>query len=503
MTLEDLPNGFVVPTRSEIRDRFQRDYALRQPGAPTGEGSQAFIDGSVEADILAPMYANAISVARGGDLDFMTRAQLKSKARALGIPEELPASGASGFVIITASAGGVLISTSRQLKDEARNLLFHCAVEATYFDGDAVPIVGDSTGPLTNLAEGARLKWTNPPPGLGGIATVQGDANGDGLTGGRSEETDDDIRERVRTAQAEQSAGGNVAKIRSLVKEAGRDLGIAIQEVFVYPAILGPGTYAYVFTLRPGNIGSTRIPDATQIAAVRAYLENAPEGRLPADDGILASEIVEELVTAKLGMRWAVGATGWTDAQPWPIYADAFYVETVTSAVVFRVRSAAAAPTAPQAGRTMAFYSTSARAHVRKRILSATAVGGGSYDIIVDVSNNASDANYLPIVGEEFCPYSDSLALLVDPLLSHVDALGPGEQDPGPFDEGARRKRMPEDPVEWPSELRHKDLDDVDDLPQVGDAIWLEPTMPRIPSVGVPGVSSTILLINRVLAFPM
>jgi len=76
MPLEDLPNGFVAPTRGAIRDRFQKDYELRQPGCPTGEGSQAFIDGSVIADTLMPIYADAVSVARGANLADMTRAQL-------------------------------------------------------------------------------------------------------------------------------------------------------------------------------------------------------------------------------------------------------------------------------------------------------------------------------------------------------------------------------------------------------------------------------------------
>lgn len=500
MPLEDLPNTFTIPSRSEIRDKFQRDYQLRQPGAPTGEGSQAFIDGSVIADTLSPIYANAIAVARGASLADMNRNQLKAEAKALGIPEELPEGAGSGFVIITASAGGVFIDTGRQLKDEARNLTFHCAIAGTYYNGKAVPIIGVDKGPTTNIPGGTTLKWDNPPAGLGNIATVQTDADGNGTTGGRAAETDDDIRGRITTTRSDPPTGGNVAQIRTLVKEAGRSLGIAIQEVFVYPAITGSGHYCYVFTLRPGATGSSRTPDAVQIGLVRAFIHSA----LPEDDGIFAGEVIEEEVVAKLGVKWAKKAdVGWVDAAPWPIFDDAYYVSAVTDALHFDVTSAlGAAAVSPQAGQTIAFYDASDAKYVRKRILTATGAAG-SFSLVIDDTNNASDVNYLPAVNEEFCPFSPSLDLLIEPLLSEVDLLGPGEQVDDFIDEGYRQKREPENPVEWASEIRHNTLDKVDDLPQIHDVTWLAPSIPHIPAVGVPGVSSNLVVISVLLAFPI
>lgn len=500
MPLEDLPDGFTVPTRGEIRDRFQKDYLLRQPGAPTGEGSQAFIDGSVIADALMPLYANAVSIGRGANLDDMTRAQLKAECVALGIPEELPESAGTGFVIITASAGGVFIDTGREIKDENRNLRFHCAVADTYYDGKAVPIIGTDTGPATNIPAGTKLKWSSPPAGLGSIATVQADANGDGFTGGRAVETDDGIKQRIKTTRAEPPAGGNVAQIRKLVKDAGAQLGIAVQEVFVYPAITGAGHYAYVFTLRPGSTGTTRCPDAVQIAAVRAFVHRA----LPEDDGIFAAEVIEEEVTAQLGVRWASTASGWVDAAPWPAFADAYYVSTATSATSFIVTSAlGASATVPQVGQTIAFYDRDNGKFARKRILTATVGAPGVYTIEVDTTNNASDVNYAPAVNEQLCPYSPSLDLLIEPLLAECDTLGPGEQVDTLFDEGYRQRRIPENPVEWPSELRHVSLDKVDNLAQIHDVTWLSPSIPYTTSVGVAGASSNLIAITALLAFPI
>lgn len=500
MAIEDLPDGFTTPSRGEIRDRFQRDYLFRRPGAPIGEGSEAFVDGSVIADALMPLYANAVTIARGIDLEDMNRAQLQARCRALGIPEELPASGGAGFVEISASAGGVYIGATRELKDEKRNLRFRCASADTYYDGKPVPIIGIDVGPNTNLEAGTRLRWSNPVAGLGMLATVLADADGNGLTGGRNAETDDDIRRRIQAREADPPAGGNVAHVRELVNEAGKALGIAIEEVFVYPAILGPGTYAYTFTLRPGSPGSSRIPSNVQIAAVRAYVT----GSLPEDDSVLATEILEEPVALKLGVTWAPNAEGWVDAQPWPKYSDLFEVSAVTDAATFRVHSPMGpSETAPTVGKTFAFFDEVSGTFRRKRILSVTALGGSSYDLVIDTSNNASDVNYQPTVGEQFCPYSPSLDRLVEPLLSAIDKLGPGEQVASPFDEGARQRRHPIDPVRWRSSIIYSDLDAVDDLPQVYDIAWLSPSMPHGPTVGVAGASSNMVTASRVLAFKL
>lgn len=501
--LEDLPDGFALPTRTEVRDKFQQNVALRQPGAPTGEGSQAFVDGSVIADTVMPLYANAGSIARGGSLSDMTREQLKAECKALGIPEELPASAATGFVLITASTGGVFISEARFLKDEQRNVTFRCAYARQYYNGEAVPIIGVDTGPNTNVPAGTKLKWQNPPAGLGLIATVQEDADGNGTTGGRDVESDDDIRRRIETRSADPPAGGNVASVRNLVKKGGKQIGIAVEEAFVYPAFNASGHYAYVFTLRPSTPGVSRIPDATQIALMRAFIHR----ELPEDDGIFAAEILEEETALRIGVRWASGADGWMDAVQWPAEASDWDVMTATSATTFTVRAAAGIVTdIPQVGQTIAFYDADDKAFVKKRILTATNVSGGGesrYTLTIDETNSASDVNYLPVVGEAFCPFSESLSLLVSPILKAADVVGPGEMVAAPFDEGTRQRRIPEDPVEWQSDFDHDLIDEAEDLEQVHDMSVISPVLPLAVSVGVPGVSANMLKLTSILAFPI
>lgn len=500
MALEDLPNGFYVPTRDEIRDQFQQDVQLRNPGAPVGEGSQAFADGSVIADTLAPIYADAISIARDANLDTKTLESLKEEARDMGIPELLPASGGTGFVEIAASAGGVAIPAGLELYDEKTSLNFECAFTNTYFDKQAVPIVGIDVGPTTNLAPGVILKWRSPPAGLGTNAKILADADGNGLTGGRAEETPEQLKDRIRSERANPAAGGNDAQVRRLVREAGKRLGIAVQDCFVYPAVPGGGMYSYVFTLRPAKAGGSRAPSATQIALVRAYIE----GVLPKDDGIFSAAILEEGVTCSLGIDWAPGPGGWVDANPWPRFDDGWYVSTAGTATSFVVKPTDLTPlSTPQVGQTIAFFDQASGTFKRKRISAVSGPVSDAYTITVDATNNASDVVYIPALNEPFCPWSDSLDSLVEPLAAEFDKLGPGEQVAAPFDEGYRQRRVPLNPIEWPAVMRHKMLDGVDDLAQIGDVQWLAPDIPYETPVGVAGVSSNLLTLERVLAFPI
>lgn len=163
-----------------------------------------------------------------------------------------------------------------------------------------------------------------------------------------------------------------------------------------------------------------------------------------------------------------------------------------------------ATPTPPQVGQTIAFYNAEDRKFVRKRILTATLFAADTYDLTFDDTNNASDPTYTPTINTEFCPWSESLDLLVEPLLVQLDTIGPGEQfeDADMFDDGYRLRRIPENPLEWPSSVRHVHLDDVDDLPQVHDVEWISPNIPREPGVGSPGAYSYMIRTYSILAFP-
>lgn len=491
-----LPADFYVPTRQDIKDQHARDVKIRQPGAKTGPGSLADLDGANIADHLLPVHANAVRTFHNTNLADADEGALEAKAVARGLPARLPPSGGSGYVLADAPTTGVFIASGAIIKDDKTNLRFKCTVGRSYVLDEPVPISGIDTGPLTNIAAGTKLRWESPPPGLGELATIQADPNGDGLTGGRDKESIDELRARIADDIADPADASNAAEIRRLVKEAGVVHGIPMQEVFVYSAIDGTNTYAWAFTLRPARAGASRTPNDVQLAQVRAFVI----GELPHGDGIFPTMLLESNVEILLTADWLPGATGWADLTPYPQYDDVSpaVVSAVTSATAFQVDSL----DTPQVGQTMAFYNAAEPpVFVRKKIL--TVAGAGPFDLTIDTTLNVSDLTYVPTIDERFCPWSDSLALLVTPVLERFDGLGPGEQfdDADLFDPGERLRRNPA-PPDYPNELTHRVLKGLDEVTVLSDVAVLEPTLPYRTPTGTPSVSSFLLACTRILAFP-
>lgn len=502
MAIDTLPVAFVAKTRDRIKADYLRSYKIRNPNARTEEGTQPDIDASIAADVVLPLWAVARHVADATSLESMTGSALDQRAAEAGIPPRLEAGGASGFVEIEASAGGGTIYEGDELTNVATRMVYECAVTALYVDGDLVPVRGVSTGEQTNLDPDVVLTWSSPRPGIGPSATVAADTQGNGLTGGRVVEGDDEIRERIRDARGNPKASGNEAEIRDALAEIP---GLRIQYAFVWPGIVATGTCGFSFTLNPARPGGSRAPNATQLAEALAYLQ----GRFPADDGLFAIALVEQNVDLTLDVEWADGAVGWSDATPWPPYyapsagPGAVVVSAVTSATGFTLATDDADYTGvvqPVVGQTIAVYDQSAAAFRRKRIASFT--GTGPWVIVVDESNAVSDTTYTPIVGQRVCPWSDSLDDLAAPLAAYFDATGPGEMVANPFDAGLRQKRVPRPPKQWPINVSNRAVRDVLDLASVQDAEIVD-GLGTACATGSPGVSARLLRLRYLAAFPL
>ena len=104
--IEDLPGDFFTPTSDEVREEYQKHYKLQKPDALIGEKTTPYVDGSATAAAVMPLYANTQTLARSVDYDDATRAQLTSECVRIGIPEPFPAIGSTGYVKISAAAGG-------------------------------------------------------------------------------------------------------------------------------------------------------------------------------------------------------------------------------------------------------------------------------------------------------------------------------------------------------------------------------------------------------------
>lgn len=501
MALEDFTGELIVPLRDEIRDRWLRDYKLRVEEASIGPGTLPYARASTIADTVSPIHANAVTIGKNVASSTKSGTALDADLVRAGT-YRLPPVGASGFVAITASAGGTTIFEDDELRrGEVR---YRCTKTQLYHDGNPVPVQGIDTGPETNVDAGQVLEWRSPRPGCGSRAVVLAKHDGSGLSGGRLQESDDEANKRLAGMRARPSASGNEAEYIRAINETP---GVPVEQGFVMPGIKGPGTKAFVFTVRPDRPGGSRIPDGVQIARVLSHVK----GKFPGDDGIFAGTIVPQPLVVALRVAWASNVPGWVDATPWPLYGSPMVtISAVTSTTTFVV---ADSPVAPQPGQTFALFDRPARAFRNKRVLSATPLGGNSYSIVCDTTNNASDTTFAPMVGDPVCPWSDTLAILVDPVVTYFDRVGPGQQVSDFFDPGLRQHRVPLDGEDWPSTVttrllsplrnrRPSDPAGLFDLPHLASVSMLLPADPTAPSVGLPGVSSNMLTLGRLVAFP-
>lgn len=500
-----LPDRLVVPSRDDLVAQWKSDVNFRAPAISTDVGTLPDIDANVEADIVLPVFKESSRQADVESLDGQNTTQLNATCRDAGIPTQLPASGSSGFVNVSTSAGGASIAAGQEIKHLPTGLRWTCAVSGLYTTDTPVPIVGVDTGPQTNMPFGTVLTWSSPPAGLLAQATVFENSDGSGLTGGADVETPDEQRNRIRNARAFPAVSGNDAAYQ---KAAIETPGIAIGAAFTIPAVLGSGTTALAFLLRPGSPGGTRIPNNVQIGIVRGYVTV----QMAKDDSCSYPVVLADPIDLKLGVVWAQGAASWTDGSAaWPPASAGTYDYSVSVSVDsthFTISTTDPGAIAPQAGLTIGFFvranvvSSPDNVFVRKRIASVVGGSTGPWTIVVDTSNNSSDTTYTPVVGDRAMPWSDSLGLLSPPVVSFFDGLGPGEEFSVFFDDGYRQKRNPPDPKTWPKALTNKSLINVESLDAIEDVAIVSPSTPRDPAIGTPGVTIYLLTLRSLSVYP-
>lgn len=487
MADEELPGEIVTLTRDQYRDLYLEDYRFFAPTAEVGPGTQPYVDASISADNAMVLFADAVTIGNGTNLDTSNGAWLKQEGESEGV-FKLPAAGGQGFVIVVTAVGGSQIFQGDELKDPLSNLRFTVQQTAIYDSNGGnpeVPIVGLDTGESTNLDAGTSLVFTNPRPGCSPTATVAETSSGEGLTGGRPEESDDDYRERIKRRRQNPPASGNDAEYQRLVENLA---SLTVQKCFTYPAIFGPGSMAFAFTLRPGVPGETRVPNGVQLnLAYQALLANEP-----ADDGVFPLQLVEQPLTVVYRVTWSKGAENWVDDPRWPPYASpkvTIQAAPAPTALTFRVATSGPVIDPPQVGQTLAVFDRDAGVFRRKRIESfVTITPGLAWNIVCSAVSGASDTGYTPLVGQAISPWSDNLDGLVEPTLTFIDGLGPGELFATFNDPGLRQKRSPSNPDSWPSTITNKIIAPILSLDTISNAVLLEPSVPFDTPIGTPGV---------------
>lgn len=499
MAIDKLPDKLTVPTRADLVAKFLGDLRFRAPQTAMADGELANIDAAVCADMVLPLFGEAVRQAEGVGLDALSGASLEQRAIDDGLPGRLAAAGASGYVIADVSTSGAWASVGQTCKHPQTGARYRVLAAALYMPGDPVPVVGVTTGPATNQAAGTVLQWESPPPGWGATAVVWEQSSGDGLTGGRDEEQDEEIRARIRSSNAYPAASANDSAYQRAVTETP---GVPVQAAFTYPALQGPGSGAIVFLVRPSTAGASRAPNGTQIALVRGYVN----GQMPRDDGPSYCTITEVPTAAVLRVRWTQGVAAYKDAVPWPPYDVQFYAVDYASGTCtptsFYIKTSAGAPVTPTVGQTIAFWNATTRKFVRKVIGAVS--GANPWLITVDTSNGLSDTGYLPFDAQPAGPWSDSLQSVADTIVAYFDTLGPGEQTASPYyDDGWRQRRNPPPPLSWPSTITSKMTREAEDLPQLDSLSVILPALPYDTPVGTLGVTSKLLTLGTIIILPL
>ncbi len=503
MTVDTLPAPIPITTRDKEIEKWKRSFRVRVPAADTGTGTQPDTDARTNADIVMPLYAAATINNNNTVLELARGAALDQWAEREGVDPRREAVGASGSVTFAGNLTGSTIPDTAEIKNSDTGVRYRVITTALYVPGDPIGIVGKDTGPGTNLAAGAQLKWTSPQPGSSDFAVVTTQANGTGLTGGRDKENDDEFLLRIQQEKQNRAASGNDAEYQL---EAEKTPNVAIQKSFTYPAITMAGTIGLVFTMLPQHSGGSRIPNATQVSLVESHVT----GEFPGDDGAMFGLLADQNTDVVYEIDWADSAAGWTDLAPWPVYYAVAPVSgpgavqiTSTSATVFTLATANSVYTGiqqPLAGQTIAFYDKAGFTWRRKRILSFT--GTGPWVITCDTTNNASDVSYTPAVGQRACPWSDSLPSILTGLWAYFDTLGPGEQVSTFYDEGTRQRRQPDSKLSWNYSTTTRGLSDAAELAaEVADVGVIEGDEVT-PAVGNPGTLSYLLLLRYLAVFP-
>jgi uncharacterized phage protein gp47/JayE len=502
MALDTLPAEIDIPSRDEEKSRVLRDMKFRGPtGLDTSQGTQPDIDADLIVDVVVPLYAIARRAGNNLIVSSATGTALEEHARLAGLPSPYlrPPAGASGTVVVVAATSGGVILVDTELREPQSGVRFRVTRTDTYQDGDSVPVTAVDKGLNSNFAIGTVLQFTSPPPGIGPNATVEDDGEGNGLTGGRGEETNEELVARIIDRRANPPASGNDAAIREAAVSCP---DVSVEACFTYPAWAGPGTVAAVFTKRPSEPGGDRIPDAFEIATVSGWVQS----QFPYDDSIFFCQVAPQPVDVSIGVTWRDDAEGWADTSPFPNYlsgTNAIKVTVATSATVFTLSNTSlnfSGSGSPAIGKSIALWDSTNKVFVKKKILSFT--GSGPWVVTVDTALGVSDSSFVPAVGDRAMPWSESLNTLQAPVISYFDTLGPGEQFATFFDDGRRQRRSPKSPRQWSFTVGNRLVVGVLDVDTVGDAEIVEPSVPTDTTVGTAGVFSYLMQLDNLSVFP-
>jgi hypothetical protein len=482
----------------ELKSQFLRDVRLAAIDAgvvdpPVNPGSDWDMLGGAVANISLLGFSNIDAAEGDTNVLTATGVPLDDLRKGRGLPE-VPATAATGKVVVTVSLGGATIPAARELVYPNGK---RCTVdtEHTYSAGESgdyeIDVTATEAGTATNLAGGQIVRFKSAPTNVAENAKV---STAEPLTGGTAAESDERKRARILNDLQNRPAGGNWGQIRQWALDA---LG-SVQDCYVYPALGGPGSAKIVLVkdFDPAALDFSRQLSSTAVAYVRDYIQ-ARLG-IPEEQVVQTAEnlSVNASVLLTLPDSYLAGGNGlgWTDLAPWPTLeaGDAYRVRVTSCASPYTTMVVTAVTaTAPVAGQThIAWWSIVDKKFYTALVLSSSG-GTGAWTLNLDKPLVSSDGNG-PIACEYVCPPAHNLSAYGTAWVNLFRKLGPAENT-ADANRLPRSKRHPFISDEDPCALTATALSTLaNSFPEITDYAW------GYRSYSTPGIPATVASAPRV-----
>jgi uncharacterized phage protein gp47/JayE len=412
---------FEVKDEAEIRDDILRTLrsgliALGVPDPNVSPDSDYYVLATALGRELSVAHANAAVQVDNilpdtADFDALVR-----WGQSIGLAPK-GATVSLGALVFSASQLSA-VTLGAQLLD-GQGLKYAVTVGGSYNDGDLVAIASVDTGPKTELASGATLRWLTAPPYASQTAVV----SSPGLKGGTDAEGLEAWRGRVVARLANPPSAGNAEHVAELAENSAP----SVEKGFVYPALQGPATVHFAVTAAATSKNRNRDVPST---IVNTVVVPTVQGVLPEHALVVGTTVTNQPTTVAIGLALpASGAAsppgpggGWLDGTPWPpSFCD---VEvTPTSSTTFVVLNPGTYPT-PGVSRVawVSWDGDSPWTLYTATVQSFVDVGGGNLQITIDQPFPGIHKDDL------IFPQSARQDAYLAALLDAFAAMGPGEK---------------------------------------------------------------------------
>jgi hypothetical protein len=317
-----------------------------------------------------------------------TGAELDEALRGDGHPEVLPAPGSGQLLCDVTGYCNIPVG----LKFQANGMKGSVTRPIDLANG-AIPVdvSMDTTGILTNLTAGTKVRWMNQPANLATDATVIAT-----FTGGTGTESEDRKRTRLMTGRRSAPNSGNPSQ---LILEAMNASG-AIASANVYPALGGPASAKTALT---SNTSST----SREVSSSVIELVNAAYRKVfpTTYNRYLVQSAQNRMTDVALSLRLPTSGSGvWLAHGP----ISPSYVYSLTSGTSFRMQALSGTGAGIIEGDTIACWSTTAMAFSTAIVTSVTAVAPGTLANAFNITTGLwSGGN--PVANAWICPACEGL----------------------------------------------------------------------------------------------